>query len=200
MSKSEAPGFSRAAENNKFHILEQLKHCLKDGNRVLEIASGTAQHALLFSQELPKINWQPTDVDIENYRLREVIAANPRKNLGVPFNLDVSNWPNIQGEYDAVYSANCVHIIDWKKVEAYISGAAKSLKLGGAILFYGPFKYGGKFTTKSNEQFSKMIEQNYHGGGIRDFEAIDKLARNEGLVFESDTAMPANNQFLIWRK
>jgi cyclopropane fatty-acyl-phospholipid synthase-like methyltransferase len=197
---SEVPGFSKAADNNKGHILEQLKACLKAGDRVLEIASGTAQHALHFSKHLPDVFWQPSDVDLETYNLAERLLSEPRDNLGEPLQLDVSAWPNFYPQFEAVYSANCLHIIDWSKVENYIEGAAKCLTTGGALLFYGPFKYGEKFTTDSNEKFNGFLETTYSGGGIRDFEAVDELAAKQGLTFVSDTPMPANNQFLIWRK
>lgn len=196
----DVPKFSKAADNNKDHILAQLRKCLKSGDRVLEIASGTAQHALYFSEQLPHVFWQPSDLDIETYGLSEVIGANSRDNLGTPFNLDVAAWPEMSEQYDAVYSANCIHIIEWEKVGNYVQEAAQSLRAGGALLFYGPFKYNGEFTTPSNQQFNGFLEQTYPGGGIRDFEALNELARTEGLSFESDTPMPANNQFLIWRK
>ncbi|MEE9314219.1 MAG: DUF938 domain-containing protein [Rhizobiaceae bacterium] len=197
---SDVPHFSQAADNNKQHVLEQLRGCLKADDRVLEIASGTAQHALYFSKHLPDIFWQPSDVDLHSYELVERLLSEPRDNLGAPLELDVSAWPNFYPQFEAVYSANCLHIIDWPKVESYIEGAAKCLTEGGLLLFYGPFKYGGEFTTDSNEKFNGFLESTYSGGGIRDFEAVDELARNHGLTFVSDTPMPANNQFLIWRK
>ena len=192
--------FSRSADNNKDHILEQLRTCLKDGDRVLEIASGTGQHALHFSAALPNVTWQPSDVDLGTFALAKTIAANQRSNLLSPIVVDVADWPEGAGEFDAIYSANCVHIVGWSKVVDYIGGAANSLRPNGRLILYGPFKYEDQFTTPSNEEFDRFLGRTYAEGGIRDFEAIDQLAEQGGLVFERDVAMPANNQFLTWRK
>ena len=200
MSKSSIPKFSKSASNNAPYILEQLKLCLNKGDKVLEIASGTAVHALCFSEKLTDVFWQPSDLDIELYGLREILLGNKRENLGAPFNLDVANFPQLPMEYDAIYSANCIHIIDWPKVETYIAGAAKNLVAGGKLLLYGPYQYGGEFTTESNAEFDNFLAVTYPGGGIKDFEAVDELAKKSGLSFVNDTPMPSNNQFLIWEK
>ena len=194
------PHFSKSADNNKAHILEQLRICLKSGDHVLEIASGTGQHAQYFSKEIPEIVWQPSDVDLDLYSLRKTLVENGAENLNKPIQLDVSKWPRLNNTYDAIYSANCLHIINWDYVQSYINGAGENLNPDGLLLLYGPFKYKGKFTAKSNETFNGFLEKTYPGGGIRDFEQVDRLANSAGLTFVSDTAMPANNQFLVWRK
>ena len=197
--KSDAP-FSKAADNNKAVILEQLKSCLDAGSRVLEIASGTGQHALHFAAEFPEIIWQPTDVDLDTYALRQQLAGHELPNLETPFVLDIDHWPNLRPKYDAVFSANCLHIVAEEKLTPYVNGASSSLRAGGKMLLYGPFKYGGEFTTPSNAEFDRFLRQNYPGSGIRDFEQINLLAQQAGLEFVQDIAMPANNQFLIWQK
>lgn len=174
--------------------------CLKSGDRVLEVASGTGQHALYFSTHMPDVQWQPSDVDLQTYALADTISASRRDNLQAPIVLDIAHWPSLRPRYDAVFSANCLHIIPEQLAMAYVPGAAKSLKSGGLMLLYGPFKYGGKYTTSSNEEFDTFLRRTYPGGGLRDFDVIDRIARECGLVFEKDVAMPANNQFLIWKK
>ncbi|MEM7303173.1 MAG: DUF938 domain-containing protein [Pseudomonadota bacterium] len=192
--------FSQAAENNKDFILAALQKVLRPKNHVLEVASGTGQHADHFSAAMPDIFWQPSDRDLELYGLKQNLIDIARPNLIPPIVLDINRWPRLPHVFDAVYSANCVHVIDWQSLENYIHGSAGSLGTQGALILYGPFKYGGEFTTESNAQFDVFLRGAYPGGGIRDFEAINELAQANGLVFESDTAMPANNQLLIWRK
>jgi cyclopropane fatty-acyl-phospholipid synthase-like methyltransferase len=194
------PHFSTSADNNKMPILEQLRTVLNDGNRVLEIASGTGQHALCFSADMPAIDWQPSDRDLQAFGLAETLAKQTRANLLELIVVDIAHWPPMAAKFDAVYSSNCLHIISSELVEPYISGAASCLRPGGSMLLYGPYKYGGNFTTPSNQDFDGFLRKTYPGGGIRDIEMVKELARANGLVFVSDTPMPANNQFMIWRK
>ena len=121
-------------------------------------------------------------------------------NVLPPIIVDITHWPTLRPKYDAVFSANCIHIAPETLLEPYVAGAAKSLKPGGLLLLYGPFKYGGEFTTPSNAQFNEWLGANYPGGGIRDFDVVNGLAEQNGLKFVSDTPMPANNQFLVWCK
>lgn len=201
MTDAPQPQFSKSADNNKQVILEQLQKWLKADHVVLEVASGTGQHALHFCQNLLHINWQPSDRDLDAFGLRERLAGQAvPKNLLPPITLDIAEWDAAAESYDAIYSANCLHVIPENLVTPYVTGVASSLKPGGLMLLYGPFRYGGDFTTPSNRQFDGFLRETYPGGGIRDFETIDQMARNNGLEFQSDTAMPANNQFLVWRK
>lgn len=199
-TKMGEPRFSLAADKNKEFILAELRKILKPGDRVLEVASGTGQHALHFSSGLPDVIWQPSDRDLYEYGLVDALAEYNRTNLQNPVKLDVNNWPDQGERFNAVYSANCVHVINWSSVENYIRGATRCLRNEGAFILYGPFKYKGGFTTDSNRQFDEFLRNTYPGGGIRDFEAVDECVQAEGLSFQSDTAMPANNQLLVWRK
>ncbi len=194
------PPFSRSADANKDHILNQLTTCLKAGDLVLEIASGTGQHIVHFSKNLPDIHWQSSDVDLVNYGLPEVVANNQCANLLAPLSLDIASWPELNARFDAVYSANCIHIIGSELLAPYVAGAAGVLNPGGLMLLYGPYKYGGEFTTQSNADFDQYLRSSNQGGGIKDFETLDELAKQNGLALENDVDMPANNQFLIWRK
>lgn len=199
-SESSPPPFSKSADKNKDHILEQLRLCLNKGDRVLEIASGTGQHALHFGSAMQDVTWQSSDRDLDHFNLRDALQNTPLSNVFEPIVIDIAHWPNLRPKFDAVYSANCLHVIPEELVQNYVEGAARSLKPGGAMLLYGPFKYGGKFTTESNESFDGFLRDTYEGGGIRDFEVLNVMAGNVGFEFESDTPMPANNQFLVWRK
>ena len=194
------PPFSRSADNNKDHILEQLRSCLKAGDAVLEVASGTGQHGLHFSQHLPQVTWQCSDLDLETFALGTTLAQHKRANLPAPLVLDIGAWPQLDRAYDAVYSANCIHIIPDALVQPYVEGAASALSPGGLMLLYGPYKYGGDFTTPSNADFDVFLRNTYAGGGIKDFETLAGHAEANGLTLVQDIAMPANNQFLIWRK
>ena len=197
---SPPPPFSKSADNNKDHILEQLRACLNSGDAVLEVASGTGQHGLHFSTHMPEITWQCSDLDLETFALGNTLAHHARSNLPMPLVLDIAAWPSLPQTYDAVYSANCIHIIPGELVQPYVEGAAASLKPGGLMLLYGPYKYDGAFTTQSNADFDTFLSNTYPGGGIKDFETLDSLANANGLTLQQDIAMPANNQFLIWRK
>ncbi|MEM9733717.1 MAG: DUF938 domain-containing protein [Pseudomonadota bacterium] len=197
---ADQPHFSAAADRNKEVILEQLRLHLPKRAHVLEVASGTAQHALHFSENWPELTWQTSDRHVAEYGLADTVASVNRANLPTPLQLDVADWPNDLGGFDGVYSANCIHVMPHENLAPYVEGAARALKPGGVMLLYGPFKYGGAFTTPSNKEFSRFLGERYPGGGIRDFEEVDRLAQAHGLVLVHDTPMPSNNQFIVWRK
>ena len=155
---------------------------------------------MYFADNLPGNVWQSSDRDLTSFGLDRVLAQSGHSDLPPPLELDIANWPDLTGQFDAVYSANCIHIIDAKLVPPYVAGASQSLKPGGLMLLYGPYKYGGEFSTQSNADFDGFLRSTYSGGCIKDFETLNELSRDNGLVFEQDIAMPANNQFLIWRK
>ncbi|MDD9908734.1 MAG: DUF938 domain-containing protein [Ahrensia sp.] len=194
------PHFSKAADKNKDAILERLRGRLAPGAEVLEIASGTGQHALHFASSMPDVIWQPSDCDLDVYGLRHRLEIRASANLHMPIILDVARWPSFDRDYDAVYSANCIHVMPLANLAPYVEGAARSLKSGGMMMLYGPFKYDGAFTTQSNAEFDAFLRGSYDGGGIRDFEAVDELAQTSGLALLEDVDMPANNQFIIWQK
>lgn len=190
--------FSQACENNKLPILQILRQHLEKHARVLEIAGGTGQHAVYFAESMPAIHWQSTDIaeNVATLNIRIEHAALP--NLPAAIALDVNaDWPDEQ--YDAIFSANCLHIIAEQAVEHFFSGVGPRLNENGLLLVYGPFKYGGEFTTESNARFDAWLKARDPASGIRDFEWINGLADHAGLDFVEDNAMPANNQLLIWR-
>ena len=184
--------FSEASERNRAPILAVLKRVFKDRKRVLEIGSGTGQHAAYFAAELPHLIWQASDVAEHLAGIREWIAD------PAPIELDVDKpWPAIKA--DAVYSANTCHIMSWAQVQRMFEGVGRLLPPRGVFALYGPFNYHGRHTSESNARFDAMLRARDPGSGIRDFEAIDSLAVLAGLALEEDNAMPANNRLLVWR-
>jgi SAM-dependent methyltransferase len=191
--------FSDACERNKDPILEVLREAFADRSRVVELGAGTGQHAVHFARHLPHLEWQPTDRAEYLEGLAARVAAEGPPNLPAPVELDVLQdpWPQLRG--DAVFSANTLHIMSWRAVEALFAGLPEILQAGGVLAIYGPFKYGGQFTTPSNAAFDAMLRERDPQSGVRDFEAVDALVRAAGLSLVTDHALPANNQLLVWR-
>jgi len=166
---------------------------------VLEIGSGTGQHAAYFAPALPHLAWQPSDVaaNLPSVRLWREEAQTP--GLREPLELDVDRpFPAV--EADAAFSANTCHILSWPQVERMFAGIAALLPKRGVFALYGPFNYGGKPTSPSNAEFDTWLRGRDPKSGVRDVEAIDALAQRHGLVLEEDNAMPANNRLLVFRK
>jgi hypothetical protein len=184
--------FSEASERNRAPILAILKRVFKDREHVLEIGSGTGQHAASFAPELPHLVWQASDVAENLPGIREWVTE------PAPIELDVDGtWPKL--EVDAVFSANTTHIMSWPQVERMFEGIGRIRALKTFCL-YGPFNYGGKHTSESNARFDAMLRTRDPLSGLRDFDDIDRLARKAGLVLEEDNPMPANNRLLVFRK
>ena len=185
--------FSEASERNRAPILAVLKRVLADRRHVLEIGSGTGQHAAYFAPELPHLVWQASDV-AENLPGICEWVSDP-----VPIELNVDQeWPKVDA--DAVFSANTCHILSWPQVERLFGGVGGLLPPGGVFALYGPFNYGGKHTSESNARFDAMLRRNDSASGLRDFEAIVALATKNALVLREDNAMPANNRLLVFQK
>jgi SAM-dependent methyltransferase len=191
--------FSDACERNKGPILDVLYTAFAGCTRVVEIGSGTGQHAVHFARHLPHLQWQPTDRAEHLPGLAARIAAEGPPNLASPVELDVfaEPWPAVRG--DAVFSANTLHIMSWPAVEALFAGLPRVLEAAGVLAIYGPFKYDGQFTTPSNAAFDAMLRERDAQSGLRDFEAINALVETAGLTLQADHAMPSNNQLLVWR-
>lgn len=192
--------FSEACERNKQPILDKLRNELAVSSRVLEIGSGTGQHAVHFARHLRHLEWQPTDRAENLPDLAARIAEEGTPNLLAPLELDVLHRPWPQVTADAVYSANTLHIMSWPEVEAFFSGVGHTLAAGGVLVVYGPFRYAGRFTSDSNTAFDRSLRERDPASGIRDIEAVNRLAEIQGLALTADHAMPANNQLLVWAR
>lgn len=194
---------SEACERNKGPILGVLARELAASRAVLEVGSGTGQHAVHFAHHLPHLTWQPSEVADQQSGLAERIRRDAAANLRAPIVLDVRSlpWPAppAGAAFDAVFSANTLHIMAWDGVEDFFRGAGGALAAGGVLCVYGPFRYGGGYTSDSNADFDAWLRARDPLSGIRDFEALDELARAQGLMLMADYAMPANNQTLVWR-
>lgn len=192
--------YSNACEKNKAPILAVLKTAFKSSKHVLEIGSGTGQHAVFFAEHLPHLHWQTSDVAQNHTGINEWINAFPSANLKRPLALDLSEpqWPN--GAYDAVFTANTFHIISKPLVEAFFKRVAEYLTTDGTLCIYGPFNYQGQFTSESNQAFDLWLKVKSATSGIRDFEWVIELAENEGLFLVDDHTMPANNRLLEFIK
>ena len=192
--------FSEACERNKGPILEVLRSVLTGPAQVLEIGSGTGQHGVHFARHLPHVVWQPSDRLEHLAALNDRIRAEGSSNLLPPIALDVTQtaWP--AWKFDAVYSANTLHIMSWDEVLSFYVGVGSILSVGGTLVVYGPFRYAGRFTTASNAAFDQSLRERDPCSGIRDFEAVDALAAAQGLELLADHALPANNQLLVWAR
>ena len=191
--------FSAASERNREPILAVLREHLADRRRVLEIGSGTGQHAVHFAEALPQLSWQTSDRDENHEGIRLWLEEAALPNVIAPLSLDVGgSWPAAQ--YDAVYSANTLHIMSWQEVEQFFSRLPAVMADEALLIVYGPFNYGGRFTSDSNAEFDASLRAAVPHRGIRDFEAVDKLAQAAGLWLLKDHAMPANNRCLVWQR
>jgi SAM-dependent methyltransferase len=192
--------FSQACENNKRPILAIIRRYLTDVAQVLEIGSGTGQHAVFFAGRLPHLTWQTSDLAVYHTGIHQSLDDAALDNVLPPLTLDVTDpdWPIDTA--DAVFSANTTHIMSWSEVEAFIAGVGRILRADGCFLLYGPFAYAGAHTSDSNARFDRSLRDRDPASGVRAFEAIDACACNAGLMLIDDHAMPANNRLLVWRK
>jgi SAM-dependent methyltransferase len=191
---------SEACERNKDPILRVLTNAFARSRRVLEIGSGTGQHAVHFATHLPHLTWQPTDRADYLPGLSGRIAHDGPSNLRPAIELDVHNLPWPVGPVDAVFTANTLHIMEWAAVEDLFRGIGSVLSAPGVFCAYGPFRYGGRYTSDSNAAFDKFLQERDPHSGIRNFEDVNILAAEQGLHLLEDHAMPANNQLLVWVK
>lgn len=192
--------YSQACENNKKPILAALTQLLNTPGLVLEIGTGTGQHAVYFAQALPHLVWQPSDrpevVETSQPRIK---AAN-LSNLKSPIPLEVTKRPWPVAQADAVYSANTAHIMSWTEVTAMFAGVSSLLAEDRLFCLYGPFHYQGRATSASNAAFDQQLRLRDPAMGIRDMDDLEPLAKSHGLKLQGDIAMPANNRMLVWRK
>jgi SAM-dependent methyltransferase len=191
--------FSAAADRNKAPVLEQLQRLLPPTARVLEIASGTGQHAQHFAQAQPGWSWQPTDTTDDARHAIDARCAGIA-NVQPALRLDVleAAWP--PGPYDAIYCANMLHISPWATCPALMRGAAARLAPGGLLLLYGPYRVDGTPTAPSNEAFDADLKARNPAWGLRVLSDVEREAAAVGLVLQEVVTMPANNLLLVLRR
>lgn len=190
-----------APERNKDPILEVLARVLPPSGRLLEIASGTGQHAAYFARRLPGLAVQPSDADPRNVEsVRAWRADTGAPNLLEPLLLDVLVEPWDVGAFEAIFNANMVHIAPFACAEALLRGVGRHLLPGGVFVLYGPFRIGGAHTAPSNESFDEDLRRRDPSWGVRDVEAIVALAEAQGLRLGERVSMPANNQCLVFTR
>jgi SAM-dependent methyltransferase len=192
--------FSESSAENREPILAVLREVFADCRKVLEIGSGTGQHAVYFGAELSHLSWQTADLPQHHAGIRMWLDEAALPNLLAPIALDVNRSDWLDGRYDAVFSANTLHIVSWPEVEKLFAGVGRVLQPGGVLAIYGPFNYNGRFTSPSNARFDQWLKQRDPASGVRDFEAVDALARAQNLTLQTDIAMPVNNRTLVWRR
>jgi SAM-dependent methyltransferase len=192
--------FSEACERNKGPILDVLRSVFADRSNVLEIGSGTGQHAVHFAAHLEHVTWHPTERLGALPELTARIQAEGGRNLRQPMVLDVrqSVWP--LRSVDAVFTANTLHILSWPEVTAMFQGIGGTLTPGGTVCIYGPFKYAGRYTSPSNLEFDRLLRERDPDSGIREIHDLTALASGFGLRLAADHDLPANNRLLVFMK
>lgn len=191
---------AEACERNKGPILTVLRTELAAADSVLEVGSGTGQHAVYFAAHLPQLTWQPSEVSASLPGLAERIRREGSPNLRPPLALDVRATPWPVPAADAIFTANTLHIMGWSAVEDFFRGAGGILGPAGLLCVYGPFNYDGRYTSDSNAAFDAFLKARDPQSAIRDFQALDALARAQRLTLSADHEMPANNRTLVWRR
>ena len=192
--------FAAACDNNKEVIAEVLERELVDTSRVLEIGSGTGQHAVHFAECMPHLVWMTSDLVANHAGIRAWVDEAALTNVEPPLGLDVEDteWP--VNNVDAVFSANTLHIMSWHAVQCMFAGIGRVLTDTGLLLVYGPFNYGGCYTSASNQRFDQWLRSRDPASGIKDVDDLKRLAAAADLVLLRDHPMPANNRVLVWRK
>lgn len=193
MNKPHSP----ACERNREPILAVLRQQFAGRRHVLEIGSGTGEHAVHFAAALPGLTWQSSDRRENLVGIRAWLDDAQLPNTPTPLEFDVtSDWPT--GTFDAVFSANTLHIMSWHEVQQLFARLPTILASDAVLAIYGPFNYAGRYSSESNAAFDRSLKEHASGMAIRDVEAVDTLATSIGLQVIADIAMPAHNRFRVW--
>lgn len=193
--------YAESCEQNRQPIFEVLKPRVADASSLLEIGSGTGQHAVYFAPELPHLTWQTSDLQENHQGIKLWLAESEAANILPPLQLNTLNredWPEHQ--FEAIYSANTAHIMPSEAVEAMFQGVGRILSKSGPFLLYGPFMYNGENTSESNLRFDGWLKARVPHQGVRDLAWLTTIADNAGLELTEDIEMPVNNRILVWRK
>lgn len=200
MSQSPEKPFARSCAQNGPHILALLKARFPAEGHLLEIGSGTGQHAVMFAPELPGIRWQTSDLPHRHAGMTLWLDEANHPNIAPPLILDVANsseWP--QQRFDLVYSANTLHIMPEPAIAAMFANLPAVMQPEAACYLYGPFRYGDQHTSESNRTFDNTLRDADPAQGVRDIHWLKRLGAESGLHLAEDISMPGNNRLLIWR-
>jgi cyclopropane fatty-acyl-phospholipid synthase-like methyltransferase len=198
--------YSEACDENRLPILQVISEYYRDARDILEIGSGTGQHAVFFAEQLPYLHWHCSDLAGHHPGILQWLTEYQGKNISGPYSLDVNQpaWPdeNFDGPeiFDGIFSANTAHIMSWPEVEKMFVLVSGLLKTDGHFCLYGPFNYNGAYTSASNEQFDSYLKERDPKSGIRDLRDLNPLAKANGLILVFDHEMPVNNRTLVWKK
>ncbi len=192
--------YSESCDENRDVILGVIQPLLEDFSSVLEIGSGTGQHAVYFAEKMHQLVWHTSDCIEYHAGIKMWLQDSGLDNIRAPIELDVSNSPWPDQKFDAVFSANTTHIMHWADVEALFSGVGSILPAGGRFLLYGPFNFNDRYTSDSNRRFDAWLKDRDPKSGLRNFEALDRLAQLAGMELRNDYEMPVNNRILYWEK
>ena len=192
--------YSESCDQNREPILSVIEPILETAGSVLEIGSGTGQHAVYFAKMMPHLHWYPSDCASYLPGINLWVSEAGLSNVHEPFELDVSvsGWPTLDA--DVIFSANSLHIMSQQDAENMLAGSGDFLKSQGSLIIYGPFNYDGTYTSESNRRFDAWLKERDPVSGIKDFEWVNDLANHHGLTLVKDYPMPANNRILHFRK
>ena len=189
-----------ACERNKRPILEVIRHVFEDVDDVLEIGSGTGQHAVWFAAAMPHLVWRTSDLLHYHAGINAWIDEAKLDNVERPFVLDVGLRPWPVSSAGGVFSANTAHYMHWPEVVAMFEGVAGLLPADSPFALYGAFARDGSHTSTSNVAFDRMLRAQDPGLGVRDVRDLERIAADGSMILEDDVAMPSNNRLLVWRK
>jgi cyclopropane fatty-acyl-phospholipid synthase-like methyltransferase len=191
--------YSSSCVQNQEPILKIIKPLLLEKYTVLEVGSGTGQHAVFFAEHMPHLNWQASDQAQYLSSINAWVDEAKLNNTPPAINLDVTQaWPAL--EFDVIFSANTTHIMSWEMVVDFFQGVGESLGENGLFILYGPFNYHQQYTSQSNADFDMWLKNRDPNSAIRHFEALMELAKQAKLTLLKDYEMPANNRILCWKK
>ena len=190
--------YAESCERNQRPILEVLTQEFSDIRTVLEVGSGTGQHAIFFGARLPHLVWQTSDLAHAHAGILTWLAEAKLDNVRPPLAIDVNDDDWGIDSVEAIYTANTMHILSWKSISRMFAGFGKILAPSARVALYGPFRFDGQYTSESNAAFDRHLRSRDPLGGIRDFESLDELAQRQGLRLRHNYSLPSNNQILVW--
>ena len=192
--------FIGAADRNKKYILEQLIELFSDCDSVLELGSGTGQHAVYFVDELRHLLWQPSDLSARLPGIAAWCGESPANNLLPPIELDIRDWPKLGQKYHAIFASNLVHYIEKRYLRVFFEESRKVLESGGILVLYGPFKQYNNYSSPADMQLDLMLRSENESFGIRTLEELVQVAGQQGMDLFKLISMPANNKLVCWKE